>query len=177
MNETIENETTEGRVDDKKESVKISTPRRTWFRVEEIAFLVSIVANVATAAGIILLVFQLSQTNTIESRRVAIEAIRQTRSPEFLKAFRQAKLVSQTEEIDEKDKDALIDSVNHVMNVYDDIAVIYSNNIADKCMIKDSIYSAAKEWSEIVNKVSTYRSEDRKHFDLLLRLMDREYCN
>src|ERR1043166_5092849 len=169
---------TDTKVMDDSEPVKVFRERRRiWPTVGQITSIASIAANLATAAGIFVLIFQLTQTNSIESRRVAIEAIRQTRTPEFLKAFRQAKLAYETGSVDEKDKDALVDSINHVMNVYDDIAIIYASGTADKCLIKGSIYSAAKEWSDISRKVSSYQADDRKHLDSLLLGMDQESCD
>jgi len=165
-------------MEDEQETVKSPNHQgRVWCRVERIASIVSISASLATVAGIFFLICQIRQTNTIESRRVAVEAIRQTRSAEFIKAFRQAKLAYQTGQINEKDKDALIDSVNYVMNVYDDIAVIYISDIGDKCIIKDSVYSAVKEWSVISKAVLSFPPEDRKHFDSLLKLMEQESCD
>ena len=173
MNEASQKDVAAKLINDSESSQR----RRVWQTVEQIPSIASIAANVATATGIFVLIFQLTQTNSIERRRVAIETIRQTRTPEFLKAFRQAKLAYETGSVDEKDKDALVDSINHVMNIYDDIAVIYASDTADKCLIKGSIYSAAKEWSNISRKVSSYQAEDRKHFDSLLLLMDQESCN
>lgn len=165
-------------MEDEKETVGSSAHEGTlWIKVERMVSIGSIVASLATVAGIFFVIYQIQLSNRVEERRVAIEAVRQTRSPEFIKAFRQAKLASQTGHIDEKDKDALTDSVNHVMNVYDDIAVIYTNDIADKCIIKDSIHSAAREWSAISKTVSSSTPEDRKHFDLLLQLMELESCH
>jgi len=178
MNEEAPIETPEGALKDEKEMATSHGDRgRFWLSVERIASIVSIFASLATVAVIFFLTYQIRQTNTIEKRRFAVEAIRQTRSAEFIKAFRQSKLAYQTGQIDEKDKEALIDSVNHVMNVYDDIAVIYISDIGDKCIIKGSIYSAAKEWSAISKAVSSSPPEDRKHFDLLLKLMEQESCD
>jgi|SRR5215216_1379192 hypothetical protein len=165
-------------MEDEKKTVSSSAREGTfWIKVERMVSIGSIFANLATVAGIFFVIWQIQLSNTLENRRVAIEAVRQTRTSEFIKAFRQAKLASQTGRIDEKDKDALTDSVNHVMNVYDDIAVIYTNDIADKCIIKESIYSAAKEWSVISKTVSSSTPEDRKHFDKLLQLMEPESCD
>src|SRR2546427_527753 len=103
MNEISPNETTEG-VMDEKETVNSHGHRgRFWLRVERIASIASILASLATVAGIFFLVYQIRQSNTVEKRRFAVEAIRQTRSAEFIKAFRQVKTASKTGQINEKD--------------------------------------------------------------------------
>ena len=148
-----------------------------WLRVERIAAIVSIFASVATVAGIFFLIYQIRQTNTIEKRRFAVEAIRQTRSAEFIKAFRQLKTAYETKQVNEKDKDSLVDSLNHVMNVYDDIAVVYMSDIADKCIVKDSVYSGANEMSAISDALSPSPPDNREHFKLFLKLMEQETCD
>src|SRR5712692_5713502 len=97
---------TEGAMEDEKDMVNSPGNRgRFWLRLERIVSITSILASLATAAGIFFVIYQIRQTNTIEGRRVAVEAIRQTRSAEFIKAFRQLKTAYQTKRIDEKDKD------------------------------------------------------------------------
>lgn len=178
MSEESPAKLTEGSMEDVKDIINSPGNRdRFWLRVERMASIAAIGASLATVAGIFFVIYQIRLSNTIEKRRVAVEAVRQTRSAEFIKAFRQSKVVYQTGKIDAKDKDALEDSVNHVMNVYDDIAVIYINDLADKCLIKESVYVAAKEWSTISKGVSSSVPEDRKHFDLLLQLMEEESCD
>jgi hypothetical protein len=175
MEERIPIGTTEGATEDKKELT--SKPgHRIRFSLGAFERVLSILASLATAAGIFFAIYQIRLSNTIEKRGVAVEAIRQTRSSEFIKAFRQLKTAYETRQVEEKDKDSLIDSLNHVMNVYDDIAVLYLNDIADKCIIKDSIYSSAKEMSAISAALSPSPPEKREHFNSLLRLMDQESC-
>lgn len=175
MKEQIPIETTEGVIEDKKEL--ISSPRhRIRLSLGALERVLSILASFATAAGIFFAFCQIRLSNTIEKRGVAVEAIRQTRSAEFIKAFRQLKTAYENKQVDEKDKDSLIDSLNHVMNVYDDIAVLYINDIADKCIIKDSIYSSAKQMSAINSALSPSPPGNREHFNLLLKLMEQESC-
>jgi hypothetical protein len=175
MGEPVPIGTTEVVAEDKKEFTSKPVPRAR-FSLEAFERILSILASVATAAGIFFAIYQIRLSNTIEKRGVAVEAIRQTRTAEFIKAFRQLKTAYETRQVDEKDKDSLIDSLNHVMNVYDDIAVLYLNDIADKCIIKDSIYSSAKEMAAISAALSPSPPEKREHFNSLLRLMDQESC-
>src|SRR5205823_464076 len=170
MSEESPIETTESVVEDEREMASSSgRPSRSWFGAME--RFVSILASLAIVAGIFFAIYQIRLSNAIERRRVAVEAIRQTRSAEFIKSFRQLKAANQTGRIDEKDKDALIDSLNYVMNIYDDIAVIYINDIADKCIVKDSVYSGANEMSAISDALSPSPPDNRKQFKLFLKLM------
>jgi hypothetical protein len=174
MEEPVPIGTTEVVTEDKKEFSKPAP--RAGFSLGGFERLLSILASFATAAGIFFAFYQIRLSNTIEKRGLAVEAIRQTRTPEFIKAFRQLRTAYETRQVDEKDKDSLIDSLNHVMNVYDDIAVLYINDIADKCIIKDSIYASAREMSAISAALSPSPPEKRGHFNSLLRLMDQESC-
>jgi hypothetical protein len=174
-------ESKESVLEDEKEMVK-SPGHPGRFRLRAIERKVSILASLAIVAGVFFAISQIRLSSAIEKRRVAVEAVRQIRSAEFIKAFRRLKTVYQTRQVDEKDKDSVIDSLNHVMNVYDDIAVVYINDIADKCIIKDGVYLSAMEMSDISAALSASPPENRnppenrKHFDLLLKLMGEESC-
>lgn len=161
-------------VDEKEMVNMVGLPDKLWFRTIERTL--SVLASLAVVAGIWFAIYQVNLSNTIEKRRVAVEAIGQTRSAEFLKDYRNVKTAYQTKQIESKEKVALVDSLNHVMNVYDHIAILYISNIADKCIIKNSIYSGAKEMSAICDSMS-YPSEYRSNFNILLILMDQEYCD
>lgn len=175
MDERVPIDATEAVTEHKKELT--SEPgHRLRFSLGAFERLLSILASLATAAGIFFAIYQIRLANTAEKRGLAVEAIRQTRTAEFTKAFRQLKTAYETRRVDEKDKDSLIDSLNHVMNVYDDIAVLYINDIVDKCIIKDSIYSSAKEMSDISTALSPSPPEKRAHFNSLLTLMDQDLC-
>ena len=159
---------------DEKVVKKVGLPDKLWFRT--LQGISAVVANVVVLAGVGFAIQQIRSSNEKESRRIAIEAVGQTRSAEFTKAFRQLKAAYETKRIDQKDKEALIDSLNHVMNVYDHVAILYISNIADRCIIKDSIYSGAKEMSTICDAMA-YPADFRTNFDKLLQLMDAESCN
>ena len=152
----------------------------------------SIVASIAVIVGIPIALVQLYQTDKFqketitlagitEKRRIAIEAVDRTRSTEFLKAYRILKVTYHTRYAEpvkkrslEEDQ-ALIDSLNYVMNTYDSIAIMYINNLADRCIIKDSIYSGSKEIATFCDSF-LYPEEERKNFNNLLALMEREKC-
>jgi HEAT repeat protein len=147
--------------------------REHWFRTVERAF--SFLANVAVVVGIVFALYQIKQGELTERRRVAIEAVGQIRSAEFLKAYRKVKVAYHSKQVKEEDRDDLLDSLNHVMNVYDNIAVMYISDVADRCIIKNSIQSGAQEASEI-SKFLEYPPEYRSNLDSLLILMERENC-
>jgi|SRR5579885_398448 len=144
-----------------------------WFRSVERLF--SFFANVAVVVGIMFALYQIKQAELTERRRVAIEAVGQVRSAEFLKDYRMLKAAYSSKHVKEEDKDALIDSLNHVMNVYDNVAILYISDVADRCIIKNSIQSGAQEVSQM-SKFFEYPPEYRSNFDSLLTLMEREDC-
>lgn len=161
-------------------------------RLKLVKNIVSIFAGIAVIVGIPIALIQLHQTDRFqkdtitlsaitEKRRIAIEAVDRTRSVEFLKAYREVKVAYHTARADlaEKksleEKQDLIDSFNYVMNVYDSIAIMYINDLADRCIIKDNIYSGSKEVSTFCDAFS-YPEEYRRNVNTLLALMEQEKC-
>lgn len=136
----------------------------------------SVLANLSVFLGIVFAVYQIGNANRTERRRFAVEATRQTKAPEFIKSLRQMKEAYETKRVDEKDKDSLIDSINYVMNVYDDIAVVYINDIADRCIIKDSIDSRVREAAKMRDALAPSAPKEDKHLTLFLTLMSNEPC-
>lgn len=135
--------------------------------------LLSILANTAVIAGIIFAFFQIIQTNQAEKRRIAIEAIRQVRTNEFLKANDELKTAYATRHIG--DEQTLLDNLNYVMNVYDNIAIMYINNLADRCVVKNSIYSGAKEFAPVLGFLKS-PERYRNNFDMFIEHMERKDC-
>ena len=146
---------------------------RSWFKMIE--RVISILANIAVISGIIFAAIQITQSNKSEKRRIAIEAVSPTRSNDFLKAYARLKTAISIDSIDVEDQTSLIDDLNYVMNVYDNIAIMYISDLADRCIIKNAVYSAIREFSSILEAMS-YPEEYRKNFDTLLDLMEKESC-
>jgi len=140
-------------------------------------------ASIAIIVGIIFAYIQINQANDLEKRRTAVEAIRQTRSNEFLKAYARLKKESlKTKQIVifPNKGNYTIDDVNYVINIYDYIAILYISNIADRCLIKDAVYEAGKDSSGIFDQIlidgNPYPKEYRKNLDTFLLLMEKESC-
>jgi hypothetical protein len=151
----------------------IKPPRDSLFKkVERVTALLS---SVAVVAGVFFAVYQLKQSDAAERRRAAIESGGRTRSAEFLNDYRVLKAAYLRGHISEEEKVSLADPLNYVMNVYDGVALMYINNLADRCIIKDYVYEGAKEMAEI-SKGLSYPDDYRKNFDLSLRLMEKEQC-
>lgn len=144
---------------------------KSWFK--KIEKLISILANVAVICGIIFALVQITQANKSEKRRISIDAVSQTRSNDFLKAYARLKTAYTSQEV--KDHTSLIDDLNFVINVYDNIAILYINDLADKSIIKANIYPTAKELSSILDAMS-YPKEYKKNIETLLVLMEKESC-
>lgn len=135
--------------------------------------IISIIANISVIVGIIFVFIQIIQSNHFERRRIAIETISQTRSNEFLKAYTRIKTYHNSKQV--KDYNSLVDDINYVINAYDNIANLYINNLADKCIIKRSVFSATKELSPILDSME-YPVEYRKNFDKFIILMENVNC-
>ena len=142
-------------------------------KLGKIERLLSMTANVVVIAGIFIAVFQLYQARVSEKAQNAINAINQTRSSDFLRAYARLKTAYNSKNVG--DAASLIDDLNYVMNTYDHIALLYMNNLANRCVIKNATYLAITEISPICDSMS-YPKEYRKNFDKLLVLMDKDVC-
>jgi len=142
-------------------------------KLNRIEKLVSMTANAVVIAGIFVAVFQLYQVKRTEKAQNAINAINQTRSSDFLKAYANLKTAYNSKKVE--DNTSLVDNLNYVMNTYDHIALLYINDLADRCLIRNATYSVIKEISPICDAMS-YPMEYRKNFDRVLVLMEKEAC-
>ena len=141
---------------------------------------VGLLANIAIIVGIAFAFIQIKQANQTERKRVAIEAVRQTRSNEFTQAHTRLRTIYVSQHLNTENLNSIIDDLNYTMNVIDDIAILYINDIADKCIIKNMIYDSLKEFSPVLDFLSSslsYPDEYRKNFEVLKELMEKEACN
>lgn len=144
---------------------------RAWFT--KIERMISILAKFAVIIGIIFAFFQIIQSNRIERRSIAIETVKQTRSKEFIKAYTRLKTAYKSKQI--KDQYSLIDDINYIMIIYDNIANLYINNLADKCIIKKSVYFAVRDFTPILDFME-YPTEYRENFVIFKNSMERINC-
>jgi hypothetical protein len=138
----------------------------------------SLLANIAVVAGIWFAVSQIRQTEKIEKRRVAIEAVNQARSAEFLKAYRQLKSACREDisRVEKSEKATLVDSLNHTMNVYDHLARMYLSDVADKCVIIDGVFLGIQEMPSICKCTDSCPLEFRTKLDEFIMHMREEPC-
>ncbi|HEX8129847.1 MAG TPA: hypothetical protein VF527_12155 [Pyrinomonadaceae bacterium] len=142
-------------------------------KIEQLEKTLAMTANTFVIVGIIVAVISLHMTSESEKRQNAITAISTTRSSDFLKAYTRLKTVHQSHET--QDAVSLIDDLNFVMNTYDNIALLYSNHLADRCLIKNSTYPAIKEILSISGALS-YPKESIKNLEKVSALMEKEVC-
>lgn len=153
-----------------------SSTNRSFFKtlVQTLEKPFALLANVVVVLGIIFALVQYIQSNRAEKRRLAIEAVSQTRSNDFLKAYSNLKAAYRDGRI-EGEPTSIKDDINYVMNVYDHIALLYINDLADRCIIRNSIHPAVKDLLPICDAMS-YPKKYREHLDTLLNLMEQERC-
>lgn len=142
-------------------------------KISQLAEPLQMLANVFVIVGILVAVISLFMTRESEKRQNAINAINTTRSSEFLKAYARLKTVYTSHQAG--DSVTMIDDLNYVMNTYDNIAMLYSNHLADRCLIKDSTYPAIKEILAISDELS-YPKESRKNVERVAALVEEEDC-
>lgn len=150
-----------------------------WVWVKRGERVLALFANLAVIFGIWFGVRQLTQADLMERRRIAIEAVAQTRTPEFLSAYRTLKDAYASQQVKKEDKkedrEKLADSLNQVMSVYEQIAILYVQDVADKCIIKAGVSRGARSMAPI----ASYFTEPDKYwenFNSFLLRMEREGC-
>lgn len=146
---------------------------KTYQKEERIAKWLSMGANVVVIVGIIFAFVQFQHVKQSEKTQNAINAISQLRSSDFLKAYTRLKTASASKQT--LDSTAVIDDLNFVMNVYDNVALLYVNDLADRCVIKNGTFVAVKEVSAICDSLS-YPKEYRASFDRFVAMMSADVC-
>ena len=134
----------------------------------------AMLTNVVVIFGIYFGFAQLRAAKQSEKIQNAINAINQTRSSDFLKAYARVKTATQTKHAD--DQVSLIDDLNYVMNTYDNAALLYIKDRADKCMIKEATFSSVQELPAICETLS-YPEGYRANLNEFLRQMTAERCD
>ncbi len=162
--------------------VKNDNPsKRSW--IKEIGKVISILANIAVICGIMIAYLQIRQLNKLEKTRIAIETLKQKRTDHFLKAFTRLKTIRSSDIISKylegEPRITLIDDLNFVMSVFDNIAFLYINDLADKSVLGNAVYSDMEEYSRMLEYVSSsymsksinYPKDFRENFDILLNIL------
>jgi hypothetical protein len=144
-------------------------------KYEVVAQFIQILANLAVVFGIIFAIVQLVQTNHIESVRLAVEATDPTRTREFLESY--GKLLDAYDRDSEMlNTDSLQDDLSFVMTVYDNIAILYLHNLADKEIIKARVYDAMSRLAPILD-AKKWPMGSRANFDAALARMSARHLN
>jgi hypothetical protein len=141
---------------------------------QTLAHLIDMGSKLSVIIAAVFVIIQLNQNDRLERRRVAIDAINKTRQVEFIQAFARLKTFRQTKQVEEKQ--AFVDDLNYVMSIFDNIAVLYLNGLADRCVIKNAIEFNLDEVLMIINSLENYPFEYRKNIDLLKKRLETKSC-
>jgi hypothetical protein len=101
---------------------------------------------------------------------VAINAVSQLRSKEFLTSYANLKAVYKTKKM--SDKVEFINDLNFVIGIYENISLLYLKELADHSIIESSILSQVNEISQMVDSLD-YPNEYREHFNKLLKVISK----
>ena len=156
---------------------------------EKLGKITSVLANCLVIIGITIAYIQLRQTQHIDEKRVAIEAVRTAEDQFFLKTIARLKtfskhvstnasnseLLTQIYETKEYRKalSLMTDDINYILSYYNYISMLFDKKIADGDILITGSYIQAREFSKILNKVSnlpdlTWVLQARQDFDRLL---------
>ena len=174
-------------------------------RVDQAEKITSIIANILIILGLIFALVQIIQVGRIEKRRIAIEAIEKIRTPEYIKAVARLKTITNfvkkegikpipisltqdrerletilnSIEIEgiELTNILLIDDINYILNTYDNLAILYINDLVDKQIIENNV---CENILEISDTLDFFECPDltryRRNFDRFLKIMEKEKC-
>ena len=134
-----------------------------------IAELFQLLANGAVLLGIFFAVFQLRQTANIASIRLAVEATNPTRTANFLSSYKKL-LDAHQQDPSMLNTDSLDDDLNFVMSVYDNIAILYIHNLADRKIIRNHVSDAMKRLTPVL-QAKKWPPELRVNFDAAISQM------
>ena len=129
-------------------------------------------ANGAVLIGIIFAVVQLLQTKQIESIRLAVDAKAPTRAPEFLNSYNKL-LDAYNRDPEMLNTESLRDDLSFVMNVYDNIAVLYLHKLADRSIIEERVHDGMTRLEPVL-KAMKWPAESRVNFDAVLKRMSEK---
>lgn len=125
--------------------------------------------NLSVIVAIIFGISEILQNKETERRKIAIEAVAKTRSIDFIKSFTRLKTAYiSNKNIEIISDSTYIDDLNYLMNTYDNIAILYKHDIADKNIIKQSIESNLIEFSKIINSIKGYPKAYKENINYLL---------
>ena len=143
--------------------------------MKRIAQIIQILANLAVVLGIIFAIVQLHQTNRIESIRLAVEATDPTLTPEFLESYGKLK-DAHDRDSDMLNTDSLRDDLSFVLTVYDNIAILYIHNLADREIIEARVYDAMSGLVPIL-EAKKWPTNSLSNFDSALSRMSTRHTN
>jgi hypothetical protein len=142
-------------------------PRKRRIRL---ASLLRDAANVAVIGGIVFAAIQITMTQRIERRRLAIEAASPTQSKDFLDSY--SKLVeAYRADHDMLGADSLRDDLLFVMNVYDGVALLYLNGLLDNDIVERRLFEGMASIVPVLDSMK-WPSGSRINFDAALRRMN-----
>jgi hypothetical protein len=156
-----------------------------------------IATNISIIIGLLFTYIQIKQVNNqikdnkeVEQRKQAVETVKQVRTKEFIISLSNFKsLITKNEKLGKSKIDECLKDLNFVLNVYDDIALIYLSDIADKCLILRNIKTSIIEFTELLDGFEglipyEYKDEiqnqikfNRTNIDLLISEMKKINCN
>ena len=138
-------------------------------KYKAIAEIIQTAANFAVVFGIVFAIAQISQTNRIEKIRLAVEATAPIHTPGFLGSYTRL-LDAYGQNTEMQSTDSLREDASYVMNVYDNIAILYNYKLADREILAAGVYGAMSRVEPILSAMK-YSPEARANYDVALKLM------
>ena len=136
---------------------------------ELVAHYAQTIGNVAVAVGVLCAVVQLRQASHIESVRLAVEAISPARSSDFLGSY--GKLIAAySRDPDMLETETLDDDLLFVMNVYDNISILYLHGLADETVIEARVFQGMQALTPVL-RAKKWPHDSRLAFDAALARM------
>lgn len=111
-------------------------------------------AHIAVIAGIVVAFIEYYDQKDVERKRIAIDETASTVTPHFLQAVRTlGNVIDRSTRSDIPDVE-VEQSLYLVMNTYFRLHDLFKYDLADRCIIKDSIYETARHLRPLVDRVA-----------------------
>jgi hypothetical protein len=141
-----------------------------------------LLSNVVIIIGIIFAYEQLEQQTQLEKTRIAIETITQIRDVQFLVAYSELVSIYKQNRLDNVHTEITYTrQLNIVLSSFNSIEILYTNDLANKCIIKKSVSPFINEFGPVLDYVlgpfdTTSSAAFKKQFDSLAQGLKQNVC-
>lgn len=127
-------------------------------------------ANLAVIVGIVFLVIQIRQAESLQKIRLAVDISEPLQSEKFTSSY--LSLVDAYREDNQMlNRSSLKDDMYYVVNIYDSICVLYLHGLVQNEVLEARLYRGMTNLVPVLNAMNL-SSENRKRFESMIKRME-----